>query len=121
VAKLSKFTGTEKGGEGKCPYMVFFKIHFNILDRNDWWVSLEELVEIWDHTVRTILPKLTTIEQKGIHKYLKTELAMPIEWFSRTELEASHGGDKMEMLRKRVHMAMAQTLLVYERLNKFYK
>jgi hypothetical protein len=82
---------------------------------------MEELVEIWDHAGRTIMPKLTTIEQKGIHKYLKTELAMPIEWFSRITLEASNGDDKKEILAKRVLMAMAQTLLVYERLNKFYK
>jgi hypothetical protein len=56
------------------------------------------------------------------------KLEMPREWYSNIQAEAfpPHNDKKkltvtVEMVQKRIQMLMAKTLLVYNRLNEFYK
>jgi hypothetical protein len=89
--------------------------------------DLQNLIEIWHSAVNLPIPKMMDNEMKEMHENIKHTLLMPLEWYSKTKSEAypdahyDHEAPTLEMLTARAKMVLTQTLLVYERLNAFYK
>jgi hypothetical protein len=86
---------------------------------------LESLFKMYEavQSMRERLPPKWPIE---FHGKLHDKVEMPKEWYSKMHAAAYpniQGEHKLseEMLYMRVKLLLAKTLLVYERLNKFYK
>jgi hypothetical protein len=62
-----------------------------------------------------IIPKMTPDEREEIHGKILEKFEMPAAWYSGAKKKADSGA-----LRQKVLMELAETLLVYERLNAFY-
>jgi hypothetical protein len=86
---------------------------------------MENLVEIWHIAAHLVFPKRLSNELKEIHKVIYKELEMPKEWFLEVKAVAMQAemGIKLseEILTAWVKIASSHTMLVYERLNAFYK
>jgi hypothetical protein len=85
--------------------------------------SIFNIAEAVDPTFHDITPE--SLWRKYLHKEIGDELAMPQGWFERTQAKAHQKPIneivKEEMMNAEVDILLAKTLLVYERLNKFYK
>jgi hypothetical protein len=76
--------------------------------------------------MHSILRKLPSQWQIEIHNQIRQKLEMPREWYSKIHADAypdmqGKYEPTEEMVHLRVELLLAKTLLVYERLNKFYQ
>jgi hypothetical protein len=86
---------------------------------------LENLLNMYD-AVQSIFPRLPFEWKTEIHGKIRTKLEMPMEWYSKMHAAAYPNiqGDyepTEEMVQLRVELLLVKTLLVYERLDKFYR
>jgi hypothetical protein len=87
---------------------------------------LQSLFNIHE-AVQSILQSLPSRWKTEIHGKIRTKLEMPTEWYSKMHADAYPNiqeGDyevTEKMVHLRVELLVAKTLLVYERLDKFYK
>jgi predicted RNA-binding protein with EMAP domain len=109
----------------------FPKLTFTFLEEPEDLTAINYLKKIYDmadtvdSTLRTITPEIEW--RKEIHEEIGKKLEMPREWFEGMHAVAyphdKHGRLIVteEALNVQVELLLAKTLLVYERLNQFYK
>jgi DUF438 domain-containing protein len=93
----------------------------NIVKAKNYLENLFNMCE----AVKSIWQSLPPTWLTKIHDQIRDKLEMPIEWYSKMHAAAYPDiqGHEVteEMLYLRVELLLAKTLLVYERLNRFYK